>query len=308
MVVDPMGTLRPPRAFTLAIAGFLAGGTVLAQEPAPSPSPTPEPTVEAPSPAPSPTPTPAPWLQRIGANDKRRTLKSYPANLAYNALGVLTTSNRPYLLIGGAVGGMSYAFDDDVTSYFHNHPHEQFGKIGEVMGGGLLIGAATLGVFSVGRVSPWDRFRASTYDMSQAVVVNLAYVFLIKEAAHRERPDGSNHQSFPSGHASSAFATATVLERHYGWKVAVPGYAVATFIAASRLAAEKHFLSDVTFGAAFGLGVGRTVVRRNNRPPTPPGEPAPKVPPPKKEKPELQFVPDTGPSGDGAGMRLLVVF
>jgi membrane-associated phospholipid phosphatase len=303
-----MGIGRPSRCWTLTIAGLLAVRSAVAQEPAPSPSPTPDPIVEAPSPEPTPTPTPLPWSQRIGANDKRRTMKSYPANLAYNALGVLSTSNRRYLLIGGAVAGMSYAFDDDVASYFHNNPHEQFGKVGEVMGGGLLIGAATLGVFSVGRVSPWDRFRASTYDMSQAVVVNLAYVFLIKEAAHRERPDGSSRQSFPSGHASNAFAVATVLERHYGWKVAVPGYAVASFIAASRLAAEKHFLSDVTFGAAFGFGVGRTVVRRNNRPPTPPGEPAPKVPPPKKEKPELQLVPDSGPSGDGAGFRFLVAF
>jgi membrane-associated phospholipid phosphatase len=303
-----MGIGKLSRVFTFGLAGAFAAGTVVAQEPAPSPSPTPEPTVEAPSPQPTPSPSPVPWRQRIGANDKRRTMKSYPANLAYNALGVLTTSNRPTLLVAGAVGGLSHVYDDDVASYFHNHPHEQFGKIGQAMGGAIFIGAATLGAFSIGRVTPWDRFRASTYDLSQAVVVNIAYVFLIKEAARRERPDGSDHQSFPSGHASNAFATASVLERHYGWKVGVPSYAVATFVAASRLAAEKHFLSDVTFGAVFGFGVGRTVVRRNNRPPTPPGEPAPKVPPPKKEKPELQFVPDAGPSGDGAGLRVVLKF
>jgi len=243
-----------------------------------------------------------------GTNDKRRTLRSYPANLAYNALGVVSSSNRINLLAGGALAATSHAFDDDVASYFHNNPHEQFGKIGQVIGGGIFVGAATLGVFSAGRVAPWDHFRSSTYDVSQAVVVNIAYTFLIKVAAHRERPDGSDKKSFPSGHASDAFAVASVLDRHYSWKVSVPAYAVASFVAASRLAAEKHFLSDVIFGSALGFGVGRTVVRRNNRPPTPPGEPAPKVPPPKKEKPELRLMPDLGPSGDGSGLRLSIAF
>jgi hypothetical protein len=287
---------------TLALVALLTAQTAFGQEAEPPPPP-PEPPVEAPSPAP-----PQSRWQRISTNDKRRTLRSYPANLAYNALGVLTTSNRLTLVAAGAIAGTSHAFDDDVVGYFHNHPHDQFGKVGEVLGGGIFVGAATLGVFGAGRMSPSDRFRASTYDVSQAVVVNLAYVFAIKAAAHRERPDGSNNQSFPSGHASDAFAVASVLDRHYGWKVFVPGYAVATFVAASRLAAEKHFLSDVTFGAAFGFGVGRTVVRRNNRPPTPPGEPAPKVPPPKKERPELRLTPDAGPSGDGRGLRLTFAF
>jgi membrane-associated phospholipid phosphatase len=293
---------------TLAIIGFLVTRSVLAQEAEPPQAAPPEPPVEAPTPEPTPTPPPQPSPHRLGTNDKRRTLRSYPANLAYNALGVFTKTNRITLLAGGAIAATSHAFDDDVASYFHNNPHEQFGKIGQALGGGIFIGAATLGVFGAARMTPWDRFRASTYDVSQAVIVNLAYVFVIKAAAGRERPDGSNKQSFPSGHASDAFAVAAVLDRHYSWRVSVPTYAVATFIAASRLAAEKHFLSDVTFGAAFGFGVGRTVVRRNNRPPTPPGEPAPKVPPPKKEHPELRLMPDVGPSGDGSGLRLSIIF
>ncbi len=81
----------------------------------------------------------------------------------------------------------------------------------------------------------------------------------MKYGVRRTRPDGSNAASFPSGHSSGTFASATVLHRHYGWKAGVPAYAVATWVAASRLNENKHFLSDVAFGAAVGILGGRTV-------------------------------------------------
>ena len=55
------------------------------------------------------------------------------------------------------------------------------------------------------------------------------------------------------------FASATVLNRRYGWKVGVPAFGVASYVAASRVADGKHFLSDVFFGVAIGLVGGRTV-------------------------------------------------
>src|SRR5262249_37996323 len=79
----------------------------------------------------------------------------------------------------------------------------------------------------------------------------------IKFATHRERPDGSNHQSFPSGHAAITFATATVIERHLGWRRSVLGYAIASYVATSRLHDNRHYLSDVIFGAAVGSIAGR---------------------------------------------------
>ena len=55
------------------------------------------------------------------------------------------------------------------------------------------------------------------------------------------------------------FATATVLQRDLGWKVGVPAYGLATYVAASRIQDKRHFLSDVTFGAAIGIVAGRSV-------------------------------------------------
>jgi membrane-associated phospholipid phosphatase len=87
----------------------------------------------------------------------------------------------------------------------------------------------------------------------------------LKFTVQRERPDGSNDRSFPSGHAAGGFAAATALARHYGWKVAIPAYLGATFIAAARVYDNKHYLSDVTFGAAMGIAGARTVMLKAGR-------------------------------------------
>jgi membrane-associated phospholipid phosphatase len=88
--------------------------------------------------------------------------------------------------------------------------------------------------------------------------VNAALTQGIKFAVRRPRPDGGRY-SFPSGHASAAFATAAVIQRHYGWKVAIPAYGLATYVGTSRLSENRHFASDVIFGAAIGIVSGRAV-------------------------------------------------
>ena len=86
----------------------------------------------------------------------------------------------------------------------------------------------------------------------------------MKELTRRSRPSGSGF-SFPSGHATTAFASATVLQRRFGWKVGTPAYAVAAYVAASRVQNRKHYLSDVAFGAALGVIAGRTVTVTRHR-------------------------------------------
>jgi membrane-associated phospholipid phosphatase len=74
----------------------------------------------------------------------------------------------------------------------------------------------------------------------------------------RGRPDRSNRFSLPSGHTAGAVATATVLTRHFGWKVGIPAYTASAYVAASRMSANKHHLTDVLVGAAVGIVAGRT--------------------------------------------------
>lgn len=71
---------------------------------------------------------------------------------------------------------------------------------------------------------------------------------------NRTRPDGGNH-SFPSGHTSTAFSTATIIAYEYPkWKI--PAYTAAGMVALSRIALKRHYLGDVLVGAAVGIASG----------------------------------------------------
>jgi membrane-associated phospholipid phosphatase len=98
-------------------------------------------------------------------------------------------------------------------------------------------------------------------DLIQSLAMSEAIVNALKYTTQRERPDGSNSLSFPSGHAADTFAFATALERHLGWKGAVPAYIFASYVAISRLPDNRHWLSDVVFGSSVGIIAGRTVTR-----------------------------------------------
>lgn len=279
------------------------------QTPPPTPPPSPAPPAAGSTPdGPSTTqqtPTEPEQPPRRGHNDRRRTVRSYPANLAYNMYGVVSPGNWMPLAIGAGLTGTAVLLDDEVQDYFVSHQYPSFAEAGAVAGGTIVVAGLTVGLFSAGRIARGDRLRAASYDVSQAIIVNGIWTYAIKLAAHRERPNMADHLSFPSGHASTAFAWATVLDRHYGLKVGIPAYATATFIATSRLAKNAHYLSDVVAGSALGFGIGRTVVRRNSRPPTPAGGPTP----PQPDKPaRLEIVPDRGPAGDGVGLALSLQF
>ncbi|MDR6736028.1 phosphatase PAP2 family protein [Sphingobacterium sp. 2149] len=61
--------------------------------------------------------------------------------------------------------------------------------------------------------------------------------------------------SFPSGHTSSAFATATALSRAYSkWYVVAPSLLWASSVGYSRMYLGVHFPTDVLAGAALGTG------------------------------------------------------
>jgi membrane-associated phospholipid phosphatase len=127
---------------------------------------------------------------------------------------------------------------------------------GQVIGDGWVQIGGALGTYLVGRASHNARIATLGGELVRAQIVTGVLTEGIKLAVRRTRPDGS-HLSFPSGHTSATFATATVLQREFGWKVGVPAYAAATAVAVSRMTENKHYASDVAFGAAIGLVAGR---------------------------------------------------
>ena len=136
-----------------------------------------------------------------------------------------------------------------------------------MLGSSLVQVGGAFATFGIGKLTSNPLVEDLGRDLVRAQILNQAITQTLKFSVARARPDESNNHSFPSGHSSGAFATATVLQRRYGWKVGLPAYGVAGFIAASRLNENKHFLSDVIFGAAVGIVAGRTVTfgRGNTR-------------------------------------------
>ena len=136
---------------------------------------------------------------------------------------------------------------------------DQLFEPGEQLGGALVQVGGALATYGVGRFLRRDGISELGRDLVRAQLLTQGITQLVKHSVRRMRPDGSNRSSFPSGHASGTFATATVLQRRYGWKVGGPAYGVASYVAMSRLSENRHFLSDLVFGAAIGLVAGRTV-------------------------------------------------
>ena len=101
--------------------------------------------------------------------------------------------------------------------------------------------------------SSWERLVVSD---ALSVGSMLSVVYVVKYGLGRLRPDGSTHNSFPSGHTAMAFTSATILHKEYGhlspW-VSIAGYSAATVTGISRALNNRHWLSDIVVGAGVGI-------------------------------------------------------
>jgi len=96
---------------------------------------------------------------------------------------------------------------------------------------------------------------------------------LLKELVGRDRPneatgafEAHGGSSFPSSHATQAFAIASVVSAHYDSRwVGAGAYGLAALVGASRIHHDAHWLSDVVAGAVIGTATGRFIVATNNR-------------------------------------------
>lgn len=225
----------------------------------------------------------------------RRTLRRFTRNLGRNVVGVVARENLTPFVAGAAASGVSALFDARTRRYFSAQPRwAALGRAGEKAGEPRNTAVFTVALFTAGRVAREPRFRAATYDLAQAFIVNAAWTGALKYGVRRERPDGSDRRSFPSGHTSNAFAWAAIADRHYGHKLGLPTYVAAGLIGVSRIEKNVHNLSDVLAGATLGYIVGRSVTRADGEATHPTRR--------------LALTPTTGPGGHGVGLAVAGVF
>jgi membrane-associated phospholipid phosphatase len=171
-------------------------------------------------------------------------------------------ASRDSVIILGVAGAASLAVaHEDATitrRAFHSQPLETALDQGTLVGDGVTQVGAAVAVYGLGRAFHRTAAASLGADLLQAQIVNGFLTQTIKYAVDRTRPDGGHH-SFPSGHSSATFATATVLARHFGWRIGAPAYVLAGYVAASRLSENQHFASDVIFGAGIGIVSARAM-------------------------------------------------
>ena len=99
-------------------------------------------------------------------------------------------------------------------------------------------------------------FINKTIILAKAEILGAVIVHSLKRTTGVERPDGSNHHAFPSGHTAGSFVAATFMHKELGHKsvlYSVAAYSVATSVGVLRIMNDKHWISDVLVGAGIGI-------------------------------------------------------
>ncbi|MBM4194086.1 MAG: phosphatase PAP2 family protein [Gemmatimonadetes bacterium] len=200
----------------------------------------------------------------------------------------VTRVDLTVLSAGAGASAIAMVFDESITrearaSLTNGGFRRSALDLGRQFGspGALAAGAA---MYGVGKLADRPVLASSGRRALEAIALSGVVTGGIKAVAGRARPsaspdrphsysfmrglrDGSEYQSFPSGHATSAFAFASAVSgawtRHGKrprW-VAPTLYGLAALTAASRVYDHRHWASDVILGGAIGIASGRIVQR-----------------------------------------------
>ena len=168
-----------------------------------------------------------------------------------------TTVSKNYLSISGALMATGFLINGDNTrkdiqEWVQEQIPVQDYKLDDFLQHAPIVGVITSDLLL--KRSKGERQRHIRHLLVSEGAA-LGTMFLLKSILDEERPNGGS-LSTPSGHSTYVFASAGVLyhslrDDHPFW--AYSGYVVGTFVAASRVVKNRHWLSDVMIGAGLGL-------------------------------------------------------
>lgn len=172
------------------------------------------------------------------------------------------------LAVAGAATGAALLLDDEIARVVRNndsHALDELTSAIEPFGGGhsdkVIAGFLLYGVAVRN-----DRARAVAFDaFMSSVIASKGITPALKQLTRKSRPGGGNDDSFPSNHATQAFAVASVIASHHRERPWVRwlAYGVAGGVGFARVYNEAHHTSDVIAGAVIGSLVGHTIARTN---------------------------------------------
>ena len=183
----------------------------------------------------------------------------------------------PFLLISGAL----IATDHKTADHLPNTEDQTVwsGRISQ-MGAAYSLAGFSGATYLIGKITDNNHAKETGILSLEALGHAQLLALGIKAITQRERPLDANPSgtgfwkggdSFPSGHATSSFAVASVFAYEYREHIAVPitAYSLASLISVSRLGARKHWASDIFVGGSLGFLIGRYVYKHHHDPSLP---------------------------------------
>jgi membrane-associated phospholipid phosphatase len=193
----------------------------------------------------------------------------------------LRWDTKDWLYFGGALAalGIAHVYDGPVRRHFAVGERALLnGQDPNDLRDAIPAAAFIAGNWVVARLIDDPDGRVESYTMLEAAGFSLITAEGLKVAAGRERPDQTTEvnawreggDSFPSFHATAAFAVGTVFAESggddYRWIRRVLGYGMATATAYVRVRENAHWFSDTVGGAAVGIATADfTLNRRRER-------------------------------------------
>jgi hypothetical protein len=227
--------------------------------------------IAKPTPSPSPNPSPSPSLEHEFFKNILRDQKAIWTSPLH-----LERSDAKWIIPSG-IGFMALATTDRITGDEIGEANRQDNASRIISYAGSIYGlAAVAGTFYfVGREKHDNRARETGLLATEAIIESAIVEGVLKSVTQRARPaDGVERSeffdggsSFPSGHATGAWAVATVVANEYHDRLAVQiaAYGIASAVSVARFTGHKHYISDVVAGSALGWGIGRYVYKEHHR-------------------------------------------
>ena len=171
---------------------------------------------------------------------------------------------------------ISLLADSHVTTYFLNHRVHPFSEIMgwiSFAGQGWIQALPCILLIFIGTISKkWSWLKKVGINTVYGLILSGVITQFIKHLIGRPRPSfvpetgiilgptfARGFDSFPSGHATSAFAFASILSEYFPF-MRIILYAYAMLVSFSRIYIRAHYLSDVIAGIAIGLSIGWFIV------------------------------------------------
>ncbi len=182
-----------------------------------------------------------------------------------------------WLEFGGtlAVIAVAYHYDDNVRAHFAPVPPTDLVNPSHDLRDAVPAATLFVGSWVLSKLEDDPKFTSAAWDMVEAGALSTASAFVLKTATGRQRPYetreanqwGNGGDSFPSIHATAAFAVGTVFAEsggdEYRFLKRLIGYGMAGATAYIRVRDNDHWLSDVVAGAALGEATARFIVNRH---------------------------------------------